>query len=180
VRVVLLLAVLIGQSALAQTLIPCLGMCPERYYFEAQPCSAGTCSRTAAPVPAEFSKGAGLGLSAYEGVQVTVCAAPGFTLSGAGTLRWWVWEPWMPNDVTSTPAFDLNMADADRGTGCSYSMAADGTITTGGTVRCRCLRFADWKVGGFSSRRLMLQAVGVTASGGSQIEVRMVGLGVVR
>lgn len=195
-RLLFLALCLSGLAASAQTVLPCAGSCPDRYYFESQPCSSGTCSRSYAPLPSEFVGGVGvlakgMSLAAYEGVQVTVCAAPGYTLSGTGTLRWWVWEPWLPNDVSSTPSFDLNMADAERGEECSYTTQTDGGVVSGvgagdgGTnlsYRCRCTRFTDYKVAGFSSRRLMLQAVGVTTSAedDSYLEVRLVGLGVVR
>jgi hypothetical protein len=184
-----LLLLLAALPAQAQTVLPCSSACPERYYFETQPCTAGTCARSYAPLPTEFSGGKGMSLAAYEGVQVTVCASNGHTLSGAGLLKWWVWEPWVPNSSSSTPSFDLDLADADRGEECSYSTLADGGVVSGVgagdggsnlTYRCRCLRFSDWKVGGLSSRRVILEGEGVTASGGDQIEVRIVGLQVLR
>ena len=188
-RTFLLLFLLFGFTASAQTVLPCTGSCPDRYYFEGQPCDAGSCSRSYAPLPSEFTSGRGMSLAAYEGVEVLVCASHGYTLSGTGTLRVWVWEPWLIGDVSSSPGFDLDMADAERGAECSFTTQTDGGVTSGVgagdggtnlTYRCRCARFTDWKVAGFSSRRIMLQAVNVAASGGSQLEVRITGLGVIR
>ena len=61
-----------------------------------QACVAGSCTRAAPTVAAE-----GLDLGGAKGIRLSVCAASGQTLSGAGTMRAWYYSPkaakWMRN-----------------------------------------------------------------------------------
>lgn len=187
------LLLLVAFPAVGQTPIPCTVGCPAVAYFEAQPCAAGTCARSYAPLPTEFSAAGGnkgLSLSSLaEGVAFGVCAAPGFKLQGTGTLRVWTWAPWLPNDVSSDAAQTLDVATADVGSECSYTTLSDGGVVSGVgagdgganiTYRCRCVHWADRKVGGYSSRKVIAQAVGITVDGGTALEVRIVRLETIR
>lgn len=185
-----LLLLFFGFTASAQTVLPCVGSCPARYYFESQPCANGVCARGSAPLPGEFSKGYGMSLaSAYEGVSIEICAAYGQSLDGTGTLRVWTWYPWLPSDTSTTKALELSVADVFVEQACAYTTQSDGGVVSGvgagdgGTnvlYPCRCVHWTDWKVGGYSSRRIMVQAVDVGVTGGSALEVRLVGLETIR
>lgn len=192
----LIWAVLFGLCAgmaQAQTLLPCTGACPARYYFESQPCSSGSCARSYAPLPSEFSTAPfkGMSLSSpYEGAVIEVCAAYGQTLSGTGTLQVWTWVPWLPGDVSTSLPLSLDVADVYvTGTQCSYTTLSDGGVVSGVGAgdggsnlkyACRCVHWTDWKMGGYSARRAMVSAVNVAVSGGSSLEVRIVGLETLR
>jgi hypothetical protein len=188
-RLPLLLFFLMGLSASAQTALPCVGTCPVRYYFESQPCSSGTCARSYAPLPSEFTAGKGMSLaSLYEGASIEICAAYGQTLTGTGTLRVWTWYPWLSGDVSTAKPVELNVADVWVDSACGYTTQADGGVVSGVSTDggsntsydCRCAHWTDWKMGGYSARRVLVQAVDVGVSGGSSLEVRLVGLETIR
>lgn len=119
---------------------------PARYLYETQ-----ALTRAA---PTLSSEGMGLGqvgnLPAVRGVRVSVCAASGQTLSGAGTLRAWVYHAdaalWMRN--------------------VSLDLKVDATAV-------RCQAFPDLVSGARLEHRVLWAADGITVSGGTTVEVRI-------
>ncbi|WP_224373251.1 hypothetical protein, partial [Hyalangium versicolor] len=132
----------------------------------------------------------GMSLSTpYEGASLEICAELGQSLTGTGTLRVWTWYPWNRSDVSTSKALDVSVAEAFTTNACSYTTLGDGGVASGvgagdgGTnlrYPCRCIHWWDWKVGGYSSRRIAVEAVDVGVSGGTQLEVRLVGLETLR
>lgn len=193
-------AVLLGLCAglaQAQTVVPCATGCPARYYWESQPCdvTAGLCARSHLPLPSEFQSGKGMGLSGlYEGVSIEVCASPGFLLAGTGTLRVYTWYPWVRDEVSATLPVELEVADVWLASSSGYKLEQDGGVTSGvvtdgganTTYGPRCAHW-DFKVGGYSSRRLMVVAEDVAITTGTcnrsdncPLEVRVNGLETIR
>jgi hypothetical protein len=114
---------------------------PDRYLDSIQTASAGT-------DPSSASDGMSLlaaGGSPIRHFWVNLCAASGQTLSGAGTLRAWVYNSrralWMRN-----PDLDLAVGSAVAGK--------------------RCRAWVDLQVGVKSDRRLHFVSDGVTVSSG--------------
>jgi hypothetical protein len=165
----LLLMVLMWSAlASAQTLLPCTSNCPSRYYWETQPCASGVCARSTSPAASEFLANRGMSLaSPYEGAMIQICAASGQTLTGTGTLRVWAWNPWLPLDPSTTKQLVLHVSDVWVDSACNGSA-------------CRCVHWTDWRMGGYSARRVMVEAVDVGVTGGSALEVRLVGLEAIR
>lgn len=159
---VLLLSAAVAE---AQTTLPCTSPCPERYYWESQPCTAGVCARTAEPVPSDFLPGAGglpngrgMGLGIpLSGIGIKICAPVGEEFLGTGTLRVYVWEPWLPDTVSATLELELDVADV------FYASAT-------------CLHWADKPVGGWSTRRFLVSAQDVVVSGDGEMGVYITGL----
>lgn len=139
-RVLLLLSVLVAAVAAAHSF---------RYSYEwassgtAQPCTAGTCTR-ADPTSATE----GMSLAGVPGFRLTICAASGQTLSGAGTMKAWVYHP-------DEAAWARN-ADLDQ------------TVTVSGK---RCQVFPDFLTGVPNNNRVLFAASSVTVSGGSGLDV---------
>lgn len=196
----LLWAVLLGlcaSAAEAQTALPCTTGCPARYYWESQPCnvSTGLCARSYLPLPSEFQSGKGMGLSGlYEGVSIEVCAPPGFLLTGTGTLDVYTWYPWQRDDVSATLPVKLEVSDVWLASSSSTKLEQDGGVTSGvvtdggtnTTYDSRCAHW-DFKVGGYSSRRLMVVAKDVAITTGTcnrsdncPLDVRVNGLETIR
>lgn len=70
--------------ALAQpTYLACTSNCPSKYYWETAPLTRAAPS--AAPV--QGTVGAGMLLTSVSGAYISLCAASGQTLAGAGTLQ---------------------------------------------------------------------------------------------
>lgn len=135
--------------AFAQTAVSCTAT-SNRCYWEDQPCTAGSCTRTAAPTTAEFLVPKGLGLSGMKGASLMMCAPAGHTLTGTGTIRYWVWYPHpLPNGRLGTNAvFQYSVAELFVDNGC------DGSD-------CQCLPVPAEQVPGQSGMRVIAQAVGV-------------------
>lgn len=130
-----LAAVLLSLSAAGQTDPPAM----TRKWSESQ-----ALTRAAPTLTTE-----GLDLSDIAGFRVTVCAASGQTLAGAGALQAYVYD----NDLalwTRNPSLDI-------------------TISTAGA---RCLTFADIQTVVATGRGLFA-ATGVTVSGGTTVTVQM-------
>lgn len=194
-------AVLLGLcagAAQAQTVLPCTAGCPARYYWEVQPCnvSTGACARSYLPLPSEFQSSKGMGLNGtYEGVSIEVCAPPGFLLTGTGTLNVYTWYPWLRDDVSAILPVQLDVADVWISSSNAYKLEQDGGVTSGvvtdggtnTTYNPRCVHWYDLKVGGYSSRRIMVVAkdVAITTgtcnrSDGCPLEVRINALETIR
>lgn len=153
VRPLILVLVLSAGAASAQV--------PPRYYWETQTCSAGTCDR-GAPAASDFvgtasALAVGMNLSGARGFYVSVCAASGQTLGGAGTLAAYVYEPWT-GLVFRDSALDLKLSDVTSATACAGSP-------------CRCATFPDLLPALRLNRRVLYAATGVTVSGGSTLSV---------
>lgn len=112
----------------------------------AQVCSAGTCT-TAAPATTATQ---GMSLLQLKAFRLSICAASGQTLSGAGTMSAYVYQSgegrWLPD-----PGLNQTV-----------------TATT------RCQAFPDFQVGG-SFDRVQFVATGVTVSGGLTLDVLLDG-----
>jgi hypothetical protein len=125
---------------------------PSRYSYEwaanstAQPCSAGSCTRAAPTLPTE-----GMSLVGMFGYKLTVCAAAGQTLSGAGSLLAWDYN--VDEGVwTRDPLLDLAV-----------------TVSGG-----RCQTWPDFPLGA-GVDRVLFAASGVTVSGGTGLDVLLSG-----
>lgn len=124
---------------------------PLRYSYEwatggnAQPCSAGSCTRSAPTLSTE-----GMSLIAVYGFRLKVCAASGQTLSGAGTLQAYAY-------------------DADEGVW-TRNKDLDQLVTN--TTRCQT--FPDFRTE-LRADRVLFAASGVTVSGGSGLDVLLAG-----
>lgn len=115
---------------------------------ESQACSAGTCARASDPSTATE----GMYLGDISHFRVSICAASGQTLSGAGTLQAWRYD-------TRNGIWERNN-DLDQ--------------TVDGSGK-RCQAFPDFTVGVHNADRVLFAASGVTVSGGSAVDVRVEG-----
>lgn len=99
----------------------------------------------------------GVALTNVSAFRVSVCAADGQTLAGAGALHAYVWNytsgAWMRNP-------DLDHAISVTATSCSGAA-------------CPCQAWPDQAVGLKNTSRVLYAANGVTVSGGTQVRVRI-------
>lgn len=113
----------------------------------AQACSAGSCTRAAPSASTE-----GLFLTGLTGYRLEICAAAGQTLSGAGTMKAYLYDYtaalWMP------------------------APALDQPVTASGT---RCTPFVDFNLTIRFDARVLFAASGVTVSGGTGLDVYLAG-----
>jgi len=133
--------ILFAASALGATGLP-------SFFSEAQTCTTGTCTRSAAPV----SNAEGMGLKSVRGYRVSACAATGQTLSGAGTLQaYW--------------------CDAISGL-CMRNKDLDLSVSASGV---QCQVWADFQVGQVTQNldSVVFAASSVTVSGGATLTVRI-------
>lgn len=144
----------VGLAALFGVVLSAWGF-PSRFKYEmavcptgsqlaciaAQACSAGTCNGTAPSTSLE-----GMSLSGVSGYRLTVCAASGQTLSGAGSMQSYAW-----NSAEQLWARDPGL---------------DQNVTASGK---QCQTFPDFKTG-LQYDRVRFVASGVTVSGGSTLD----------
>lgn len=127
-----------------------MATCPSGAVFTqcvaAQACSAGSCTGTAPSTSTE-----GMLLGGVTGYRLTICAAGGQTLSGAGTMQAYAW-----NSAEGLWSRDLGL---------------DQNVTASGK---QCQTFPDFKVG-LSYDRVRFVASAVTVSGGSGLDVLLEG-----
>jgi len=125
---------------------------PDRYSYEwatggnAQPCSAGVCTRSDPTLATE-----GMSLASVSGYRLKICAVSGQTLTGAGTMKAWAYDA---DEGVWTRAKDLDQA------------------VTESTKRCQS--FPDF-LSGTQRDRVLFAASGVTVSGGSGLDVLIAG-----
>lgn len=120
-------------------------------------CTAGTCT---AAVPTGTTAGMALNNTAY--FTLTVCAATGQTLLGAGSMDAYVYKF---NAAGGTGAWT-------RAKG--LDKAIDVTSTSCAGAACQCDTFADVQTG-FRGDRIRYVPDGVTVSGGTSIDVILEG-----
>lgn len=161
-KLLLVLLLLCAGLAHAQTVIPCPVSATYRCYWESQPCTAGSCSRTAAPTTTEFAT-KGISLKDMQGARLLLCAASGQTLTGTGTIHLWTWDPSIPSLTSSSPAQDLSVADAWSSSRCNASA-------------CQCVTFGDLQQAGNSGQKVIAEASGVGVTGGSAAALYWTGL----
>lgn len=141
--------------AFGQTYLACSSNCPSRYYWETAPLTRTAPSAT----PVDGTVGSGLKLSLVVGGYISVCAASGQTLAGAGTLDAYYYHPgaalWMRN-----PGLDLTISV---------------TATSCAGSPCRCQIFPDFSVGAPKAGYILYATNGVTVSGGTTVVVRVDG-----
>lgn len=132
------------------TYLACSTGCPPRYYWETAPLT-----RTApSAVPVDGTVGSGMKLTYVTGAWISVCAASGQTLSGAGTLDAYFFDPaaglWMRND-------DLDLS----------------VTVTAATYRCQV--WPDFAVSASKAGYVLYATNGITVSGGTTVVVRVSG-----
>lgn len=102
-----------------------------------------------------------LRLSGFTGYRVTLCAATGQTLSGAGSLQVYYWSPSMPVSVLCAAGGACNW---------SRSLVLDETVSVTATscngAPCQCQTFGDHRTSGMGEGFIMVVPNGVTVSGG--------------
>jgi hypothetical protein len=147
-RVLALLVVLSPLASLAQTYLACSTSCPSRYYWEtAVPTTRAAPSAT----PVDGTVGSGMKLPSVTGAFVSLCAASGQTLSGAGSLAAYYYDP----------AAALWMRDPD------LDLDVDLTATSCGGSPCRCRVWPDFPVPANKAGYVLFATDGITVSGGT-------------
>jgi hypothetical protein len=117
-------------------------------FSESQTCTTGTCARAAAPT----TNAEGMSLYMVTGYRLSICAAIGQTLSGAGTMQaYW---------CDSLSAL------------CMRSPQLDQSVTASGV---QCQAFPDFIASfvTYLADSVVFAASGVTVSGGSALTVRL-------
>ena len=134
---------LVLSSALLLTATPA-GAVDLPVWTQATPCTGTTCTRTAPTLATE-----GMGLGLVEAYRITLCAAAGQTLAGAGTLEVRLWDPsataWARHGTTLEPIAGQ-----------------------------RCVTWDDVPVAArLRTHRVAVIPVGITVSGGADVTVRI-------
>lgn len=146
------LAIVVGallpSIASAQTYLACSSNCPSRYYWEtAVPTTRAAPSAT----PVDGTVNSGMKLNAVVGAYVSLCAASGQTLSGAGSLNAYYYDPgaalWMRD-----PDLDL-------------SVSVGATSCAG--AACRCQVWPDFAISSAKLGYVLYATNGITVSGGT-------------
>lgn len=142
---------LFGLAAAAQTYVTCPTASGYRCYWEAEPLTRTP--PTTAPVTG--TAGAGLSLAGLYGARVSLCPAAGQTLTGAGSLRAYLWHPYASTWMRS-PDLDLSV----------------GSATTSANP---CRVWPDWLTGVRQNGAVLYATDGVGVSGGTTVTVRIDG-----
>ena len=148
-RYVLALAALLAPAlASAQTFATCSSGCPARYYWET---AVPTTRAAPSAAPVDGTVGSGMKLTYVKGAWIELCAASGQTLSGAGSLQAYYYDPaialW-----TRNPSLDLAVTVAS---------------TSCGGAACRCQTWGDLAVGASKSGYVLFATSGITVSAGT-------------
>lgn len=148
---VLLLAVLLSPlGAFAQTYLACsgTGTCPAQYYWET---AVPTTRAAPSAAPVDKTVGSGMKLNYVVGAWVSLCAASGQTLSGAGSLNAYYYDP----------GAALWMRDPD------LDLAVSVTATSCAGAACRCQVWPDFAVPGNKPGYVLFATNAVTVSAGT-------------
>lgn len=134
--------------ASAQTYLSCLTNCPARYYWET---AVPTTRAAPSAAPVDGTVNSGMKLNYVTGAYVSLCAASGQTLSGAGTLAAYYYDTsvalWMRN-----PDLDLTVSV---------------TATSCGGSPCRCQIWPDFPVDSSKGGYVLFATTGITVSAGT-------------
>lgn len=147
-RVLLLAMLLSPLGAFAQSYLACSSNCPSRYYWE-----NGVSGTRSAPssAPVDGTVGSGMKLNYVVGAWISLCAASGQTLSGAGTLDAYYYDP----------AAALWMRDPD------LDLAVSVTATSCAGSACRCQVWPDYDIPANKAGYVLFATHGVTVSSGT-------------
>jgi len=119
-------------------------------FSEAQTCNAGTCARASAPT----SNAEGANISSANGYRLSICAASGQTLSGAGTMQaYW----------------------CDTLTALCYRNPLNDQNVTGAVSGQRCVTWPDFQIAAITGNpdSVVFAASAVTVNGGSALTVQL-------
>ena len=144
------------QDTLAQpTYLACTSNCPAKYYWETAPLTRAAPSAT----PVQGTVGAGMLLTNVKGAWISVCAESTRTLSGAGALNAYYYDPavalWLRDP-------DLDLAITVTGTSCAGS-------------GCRCQVWPDFLIAAGKGGYVLYATNSITVSGGTTVVVRVGG-----
>jgi hypothetical protein len=153
--VVVALFAIPGIAEAQPTYLACTTMCPAKYYWETAPLTRAAPSAT----PVQGTVGAGMALSQVAGAWISVCAASGQTLSGAGTLDAYYYDPYAA----------LWMRDPD------LDLTVTVTATSCGGSPCRCQVWPDFQIGAGKGGTVLFATKSITVSGGTTVVVRVNG-----
>lgn len=148
VRTLLILVVLLPGLSFAQTYLSCSANCPGRYYWET---AVPTTRAAPSAAPVDYTVGSGLKLNQVTGAYISLCAAEGETLSGAGTLDAYYY------DVSAS----LWMRDPD------IDLSVTVTATSCAGSPCRCQIWPDFPVDSKKAGYTLFATNGITVSGGT-------------
>lgn len=147
-RIALLALFFAPFLASAQTYLACPAGGPSRCYYEtAVPTTRAAPSAT----PVDGTVGSGMKMNFVTGAYVSLCAANGQTLSGAGTLDAYYYDLgaalWMRDP-------DLDLTVSVTGTSC-------------GGAACRCQIWPDFDVAAVKGGYVLFATTGITVSAGT-------------